>query len=231
MMRHTCLPCLMLRWMYRLDVRVFCIIIHRHEWRTMIMILIDILHFIVTNMITINQNRNHPPEPRTWKLMVGSWNVGVSAYFQGRISLAVRGAKMTRPGRRCTRTCPWAETGGSENLSWPVIQLDRKKWDRKNAQKTIKKIQVRMPCQKLTLNLPAPVFQVLIHQPQGGATPCKTSCQADGFVPHPWKSTTTESYISTSTASNIVGKLRFWMILCILSETRTVSLHLKIDGF
>lgn len=155
-------------WMYVYSVSLFVDTNdERWSWYS------SILHFIVTNMITINHNRNHPPEPRTWKLMVGSWNVGVSAYFQGRISLAVRGAKMTRPGRRCTRTCPWAETGGSENLSWPVIQLDRKKWDRKNAQKTIKKIQVRMPCQKFFTESSSPSVSGAIHQPQGGQLPAK----------------------------------------------------------
>ena len=117
----------------------------------------------------------------------------------------------------------------------PVVAshpVDRKKHGiEKTAQKLSKRFKSGCLAKIFSLNLPAPVFQVLIHQPQGGATSCKTSCQADGFVPHPWKSTTTESYISTSTASEIVGKLRFWMILCILPETRTVSLHLTIDGF
>ena len=170
-------------------------------------------------MITINQNRNHPPEPRTWKLMVGSWNVGVSAYFQGRISLAVRGAKKNPPGRRCTRTCPWAETGGSENLSWPVIQLDRKKMRSKKRPKNYQKDSSQDALPKIFHWIFQPqCFRCYTSTP-GRATPCKTSCQADGFVPHPWKSTTTESYISTGTASEIVGKLRFWWF-CVPSLRR-----------
>lgn len=147
-------------------------------------------------------------------------------------SLALRGAKKNcqaggapRRAREPKQVDPKTCRGQSSSRS------KKKKGSKKPPKKLSKRFKSGCLAKFFSLNLPAPVFQVLIHQPQGGATSCKTSCQADGFVPHPWKSTTTESYISTGTASKIVGKLRFWMILCILPETRTVSLHLTIYGF
>ena len=91
-------------------------------------------------MITINQNRNHPPEPRTWKLMLGRWNVGVSAYFQGRISLAVRGAKKKTvqaggaPGRAREPKQVDPKTCRGQSSNWI-----EKKWDRKKRPKNYQK--------------------------------------------------------------------------------------------
>lgn len=212
-------------WMYVYSVSLFIDTNdERWSWYS------SILHFIVTNMITINQNRNHPPEPRTLKLMVGSWNVGVAAYFQGPAWLLGE-AKMTRPGRRCTRTCPWAETGGSENLSWPVIQLDRKKMGSKKRPKTIKKDSSQDALPKINTESSSPSVSGAIYQPQGGATPCQTILPGWWFCPSSMEIDDDRKLHFHRHGLGNRWEAQILMILCTLPETRTVSLHLTIDGF
>ena len=99
---------------------------------------------------------------------------GFRPYFQGPAWLLGEPKKTTRPGRRCTQTCPWAETGGSENLSWPVIQSIEKNMGSKKPPKNYQKDSSQDALPKFFHWIFQPqCFRCLYISPREGQLPAK----------------------------------------------------------